>query len=262
MSQKKARLGSIWTQVDDATMHARVSLDEAGHGFPPVVLVHGMVVSSSYMAPLAERLGRFRKVYAPDLPGYGRSDKPGHILDLPGLADALARWMECLELPPAAFIGNSFGCQVLAQFAVRHPQLVERLVLVGPTTDPRARSAPKLLARWSLEAPQESRMAPLLMKDYALAGVRRTLATFRMVLDSKIEEHARQIHQPVLVVRGSRDPVAPRQWVEELTATFPNARFRTVSGAAHAANFTSPTRLTRTVLPFLDEAPASIEVHP
>lgn len=250
----EARLGSIWTPVDGTTMHARVSLGEAGASHPPLVLVHGMVISSSYMVPLAKRLGRFRKVYAPDLPGYGRSDRPGHALGLDQLADALAAWVERLELPPAAFIANSFGCQVVARFAVRHPHLVDCLVLVGPTTDPRARSTPRLLARWILEAPQESRMAPLMVKDYAFAGLRRALATFRMVVAGEIERDAREIHVPVLVVRGSRDPIAPRPWVDELTATFPNARCSTIPGAAHAANFTSPGRLTRAVLPFLEES--------
>jgi 2-hydroxy-6-oxonona-2,4-dienedioate hydrolase len=54
-------------------MHARIS--ERGVG-PPVVLVHGLVVSSRYMVPLAEVLARWFDVYAPDLAGFGRSEKP------------------------------------------------------------------------------------------------------------------------------------------------------------------------------------------
>ena len=76
----------------------------------------------------ARRLAPSCPVYAIDLPGYGWSDKPAATLPLPQLADALAEWMQALSLRQAHLTANSFGCQVSAHFAVRHPQRVDRLV--------------------------------------------------------------------------------------------------------------------------------------
>src|SRR5581483_8179570 len=96
-----------------------------GNGGPPldavpIVLVHGLS-SSRTLKPLIRALGTRRPVFAPDLPGFGMSDPPTHPLDVPGLADALRRWMLDNELSPAIVIGVSFGCQVAVDLAARYP---------------------------------------------------------------------------------------------------------------------------------------------
>ena len=92
-----------------------------------MVLVHGPVVSGRYMVPTLERLSPYHRVYVPDLPGFGKREKPPRALDVVGL-------------DRAALVGNSFGCQIIADLAVRYPEHVERAVLQGPTMDPRART--------------------------------------------------------------------------------------------------------------------------
>lgn len=74
MSLRQGRLQSQYTIVNGLLMHARVSAEPPDA--PVVILVHGVVVSSSYMMPTAELLAPNYRVYAPDLPGYGKSDKP------------------------------------------------------------------------------------------------------------------------------------------------------------------------------------------
>ena len=132
-------LVSTWTDLPDGAMHALAGAVVSAR--PAVVLVHGMVVSSRYMAPLAEHLAPRANVYAPDLPGYGQSYKPWPVLSVPELADALAAWMNRRNIERAHFVANSFGCQVLVELALRHPMRIDRLVLQGPTADPAPRSA-------------------------------------------------------------------------------------------------------------------------
>ncbi len=57
-------------------MHARVSEDRSPEGRPAVILVHGLVVSSRYMVPTLRQLAPHYRVYAPDLPGFGKSTNP------------------------------------------------------------------------------------------------------------------------------------------------------------------------------------------
>jgi pimeloyl-ACP methyl ester carboxylesterase len=71
-------------------MHACVSVDPAPARSLPVVLVHGIGVASRFMVPIAELLAPYHRVYAPDLPGFGKSGKPAHALNLIELTDALA----------------------------------------------------------------------------------------------------------------------------------------------------------------------------
>jgi pimeloyl-ACP methyl ester carboxylesterase len=69
-------------------MHFRASPEELPERRPAVVLARGLGGSSRYMLPIAEHLALDLQVYAPDLPGFGLSDKPGHALTIRELADA------------------------------------------------------------------------------------------------------------------------------------------------------------------------------
>src|SRR5437660_2377130 len=99
---KGITLRRVWTDTLIGRIHARVG-GEALDG-PPVVLVHGMVISSRYMVPTALELAPLCPVYAVDLPGYGDSVKPHAILGLPELADALAAWMDAMRFRAAHLV--------------------------------------------------------------------------------------------------------------------------------------------------------------
>ena len=73
---------------------------------------------------------------------------------VPELADSLADYIQANRLGRVAVLANSFGCQIAADCAARYPELVERLVLVGPTTDPRQRSLVQI-ATWLAIVPLE-----------------------------------------------------------------------------------------------------------
>src|SRR5215207_5694144 len=235
-------------------MHARVSKGAASEGHLVVVLVHGLVVSGRYMVPTAERLAPHRPVYVPDLPGFGKSDSPPHSLDIAGLSDSLAAWMRVVGLERAVLVGNSFGCQIVADFAVRYPDLVERVVLQGPTVDPRGRTAFRLTARWLLDSIREApSMGPIMVRDYLDAGLRRAVQTFRYMLADRIEEKLPHVRVPALVVRGSRDPIVPQRWAEEAARLLPEGWLVVMPGVAHTANYDAPSEFSRVVLAFLDE---------
>ena len=67
----------------------------------PVVLVHGLGMSSRYMVRAGQRLRAHAQVWAPDLPGFGRSERPRSVLSVSQLASALANWCEAVGLGPA-----------------------------------------------------------------------------------------------------------------------------------------------------------------
>ena len=102
-----------------------------GHG-TPVVFIHGLG-SSGYMEwrrnlePAAER----HRVYAPDLPGYGRTDKPRVRYTIPYFARFVRRYMDFLGLRRAAVIGASLGGRIALEMALEQPRLVRKLVLVN-----------------------------------------------------------------------------------------------------------------------------------
>ena len=244
-------LVSVNAEVDGLTMHARVGVADAPPGRMPVVLVHGLSISSAYMVPVAELLAADFPVYAPDLPGFGRSGKPDDTLDVPGLADALARWMEEAGLSRAALLGNSLGCQVIVELAVRHPEKVARAILVAPTCDPCLRKPRVVLDLLKDAAMEKPSLLPLHVADDVRAGPRRILRTFRFALKHPMRQRLRQVRAPTLVVRGASDPLVSRRWVREVTRRLPRGRLLEIPEAPHAVNYTTPGPLADAVRAFL-----------
>lgn len=250
-----------WTRTDAGELFYAYAPRRTATPSIPVVLVHGLVVSSRYMRPLAARLSAHHDVYAPDLPAYGRTAREGAARgrratpDVVELADALADWMAGVRLERAAFVGNSYGCQVLSEFAARHPGRADRMVLVGPTMDPAARTAWKQMVR-TLRANGREPLSymPIMARDYFDAGSGTALRSFRYALAHAIEERLPEIRVPVLVVRGSRDPIVPQRWAEEVARLLPRGSLKVIPGGAHALNYGWALELARVVRPFLRDA--------
>src|SRR5436305_3531434 len=126
MSEQPMR--STWTPIDGARIHAFSD----GEG-PPVVLVHGYGLSGAYMLPLARALSGACTTYAPDLSGQGNSDATRDGVGVSALADVLGDWIGAVGLTRPLVVSNSFGCQIVTDLAVRRPECVGPLVLIGPT---------------------------------------------------------------------------------------------------------------------------------
>jgi 2-hydroxy-6-oxonona-2,4-dienedioate hydrolase len=246
------QLESDWVQTGPHRLHAQRAVSLAPPGRPTLVLVHGVAVSSRNMAPSAEAFAPHVPVWAPDLPGHGRSDDADHVLSAGELADALVAWMDAVGLDRPCLLGNSFGCQIAAEVAARHPDRVERLVLQGPTTDPQARSYPRQIVRWVRNGRLEgSTQSEVTMKDWRDAGLKVLLGTLRHCVRHRIEDVLPRIQAPTLVVRGERDPIVPQRWAEEATALLPDGRLVVLPDASHTITNIHPEAMVDIALPFL-----------
>src|SRR5207237_1131581 len=139
---------------------------------------------------------------------------------------------------------------------VRHPAVVDRVVLQGPTMDPRARTIRHQIWRWAANTPFEPAAAwtslrAVVAQDYRDAGVRRVIATFRHAVRDRIEDKLPRLDVPALVVRGTRDPIVPQRWAEEAARLLPQGRLVVVPGGAHTMNFTSPDALAAVMQTFI-----------
>jgi pimeloyl-ACP methyl ester carboxylesterase/predicted RNA-binding protein with PIN domain len=220
----------------------------------PVVLVHGIGVSSRSVEPLLLAVGESRPVYAPDLPGFGLSDAPLEVLDVPKLADALRRWMIDSGINPAAIVASASGCQVAIDLAGRYPGVVKRLVLVGPTMDPESRSAGALARRWAKGITRDSvRRAPGAIHDVIDAGPWRTARTLGRAFDDPTEQKLPRVEAPTLVLRAERDRLTPEGWAKRIADGIPGAGLRTIPAGPRASAASAAPALAAMVEEFLAE---------
>jgi pimeloyl-ACP methyl ester carboxylesterase len=216
-----------------------------------MLMLHGAVVSSDYMVPLARRLAPALTCHAVDLPGYGRSEALDHVLHVEEAAAWVTEWMDAVGLARVHLFGNSLGAQVAAALAQRFPVRVERVVLLGPTVDPAHRTRVGQLSRLFADALLEHPGLHLTwVRDLLRAGPRRAWATLGVALDDAIEARLPEITAPVLVMRGRRDPLASHAWASE-AARLAGAPLVEVAHAAHGAHYDDPDAVARAILEWL-----------
>ena len=226
----------------------------------PVILLHGLGCSADAWRPtvhvLASRQVDF-PVYVPDMPGFGCSPGPKKALNIPELADWLARVMDTLGISQANFGGNSLGGQVLLALARRHPARVGRMVLVGSTIGGQYISLARYAAGLVLDGVQEPLgYTVLLTRMYAQMGFVRYVGTTLAMLDDEPLEYRNEIQAPCLVLRGEGDGIIPDPIARRLAAALPNGQFRRLSGSAHAMQFTRPREFVEVALSFWGGAAA------
>src|SRR5829696_4220213 len=104
----------------------------AGQAGSPVLLLHGGGYDSASLSygPSIEPISQFHRVFAPDWPGYGQSDKPDLDYTTEYYEIFLGHLMDALALEKASLVGISMGGAISLGFSLRSPQRVEKLVLV------------------------------------------------------------------------------------------------------------------------------------
>lgn len=99
---------------------------------PPLVFVHGWAATWKFWRRTFPAFSPRWRCVAPDLVGFGLSDKPRRDYSMEGLAGWLAGFFDALEIDRAPLVGHSMGATISLLFALAHPDRVERLVLVNP----------------------------------------------------------------------------------------------------------------------------------
>jgi pimeloyl-ACP methyl ester carboxylesterase len=120
---------------DVAARGARIRFVEAGDGNAgvPVVLLHDCAATHATFAKVIERLAADFRVIAPDLPGFGGSEKPDpqkYAYGFDAFSESVFDLVAALGLGRVHVCGHGLGGAVALTLAARHPSLVHRLVLV------------------------------------------------------------------------------------------------------------------------------------
>ncbi|MCS4484642.1 alpha/beta hydrolase [Gleimia sp. 6138-11-ORH1] len=188
-------------------------------GDPAFVLVHGIGVDSRYFYQVAEKLLPYGEVLLVDLPGFGASPRPHTPLSIAGFAAVLHAVIKAAELHNPVILGHSMGAQVVAELAVRDPEMAQRILLVGPPVDLRRHSFPLLLWRFLRSSIHESpKVAAFALNAYARSGIYWFSVTLPAVIGFSLQERLKLTEAKISLIRGQYDYLAARKWVHRLQA--------------------------------------------
>jgi pimeloyl-ACP methyl ester carboxylesterase len=249
---------ATWTEasmtLDGRQVFYRRSPDVEG-GIP-IVHVHGFGISGSYLMPTARLLADRGANFVPDMPGYGRSERPPHTLGIPALGHALLEMLDTLGFEKSILIGNSMGAVVSLEVAHAAPERVHRLVLVSPAggvhNQPLSRALKQLATDGVRESPKMARVA---VPDYLKFGPINTLNLLGELTRFPSLERLVRVPVPSLAVIGSKDPLMPEpRRVREVSSISPDhVTVVLIEGAAHAINFSHPGELAHVITSWLDD---------
>jgi pimeloyl-ACP methyl ester carboxylesterase len=261
----------------------QVALLEAGRGAPLLYLhgfadVHGV---AAQFQPFHERLSQSARVIAPAHPGCAGSDE---LADSSAIDDVLFHYLEVLDalrLERFDLVGHCVGGWIAAELAVRHPERVARLVLIGacglfmpraPIGDVFMHAQPQRgvdyrtlreLLFASANAPAAMQYFPDGRGDVEDEVRRYQMLRFGAFLGFKPpyfyhRELRNRLHRaaiPSLVIWGEHDRMVPRAHGEAYAAGLPNARgLAVVAGAGHAVPIERPETAADLVAPFLQSS--------
>ena len=243
----------------------------------PLILLHGGVGAIEMFGEVLPLLAQGRQVIAADLQAHGRTADIDRPLRLESMADDIRALIEDLGLEEADVMGYSLGGGVALQTAIRHPQVVRKLVLVS-TPFSRDGWYPEVRAgmeQMGPEAAEPMKQTPMYQVYSSVAPrpedwpVLITKLGQLLGQDYDLSEGVAAIEAPTMIVVGDADSVRTAHAVEffELLgggkaaagwdgSRMPNARLAILPGTTHYDIFSSPT-LAAAVTPFLD-APMAV----
>ena len=239
----------------------------------PTVLLHGGLGAIDMFGANLPALAKGRQVIAVDLQGHGRTADIDRPLDVRFMADDIAALIQHLGVTRADIVGYSLGGGVALQMAIRHPEMVGKLVIISA---PFRRNAfyPEILAQQAFvtgDMAEAMKPTPMYQLYNAIAprpeDFPRLLTKIgeAMKVDFDFSKDIAAIKAPTMVVAGDADIFPPAHAVEmfELLggglrdggwdgSGRPKSRLAIVPGRTHCVLFSDPA-LAATVIPFLDE---------
>ena len=220
----------------------------------PLVILHGAFGWATVFPALAKD----RQVIAVELQGHGHTADVDRPLSFEQMADDTAALLEQLKIPQADFFGYSMGGNVALAVAIRHPQLVRKLVVNGsnsgrideayePETFKQFQSLPSNFAPPMLKSAYD-KVAPDPSQWPALVAKIKKMG---LEFQGFSREDMQSIQGHVLIALGDRDGVRPEHAVE-MFRLIPNSQLAMFPGADHFLIFQNPDKLLPVVVAFLD----------
>lgn len=268
----RAGVKSEYVQAGGYRLHYLEAVPPAGGPDRPLVLIHGLGSRGEDWSSLILGLGAAGfHVYAPDLLGYGRSERPDVDYSIGLEEKTVVGFMDAVHIPKADVGGWSMGGWVAMKMALEHPERVNRLMLYDsagvyfPPTFDDALFVPTdvagLARLMSAISPK-----PRGMPDFVKRDALRKLANNSWVVNRSMVAMLRGrdlmdfrlhlIRQPTLVVWGSHDDLIPLEAGERIHRGISGSVLDVMEGCGHLAPAECWRPVEKATLDFLQAEPA------
>ena len=248
----------VVTHQTFSTPQLKVALQGAG---APVVLSHALGLDLGMWDDLAANLAADHEVLRYDHRGHGGSAKPAGPYSMDELVDDAARLIREWSRGPVTWIGLSMGAMVGQGLAIRHPELVSKLVLANTTAIyPEAAQAGWAQRIATVQSQGMAAVAEMVVERYLHADFRAADPVATQAIRAAIlrndpvgyaascaavagvawQDRLSKIQCPTLVISGARDAGAPPAMGQAIAERVPGARMEVIADASHLSVLETP----------------------
>jgi pimeloyl-ACP methyl ester carboxylesterase len=243
-------------------------------GKTPLVVLHGSLMSGEAMAPIVDQFTATRPVITIDARGHGRTGVVPGTLTYPQLADDTAAVLKALKVTKADVLGYSMGGTTAIQLGARHPELIDKLVILSGAFD-RSGYPPEVLkgfAQWKPDmfkgTPIERSYRQQSATPYALPALVDQLRGLESSTYDVPPAALRAIPGKTMIVIGDADGITLAHALKlfaarggdnleaaktGMMAAAPRARLAVLPATTHVAILTEAPLIGELVRPFLED---------
>ncbi len=263
---------SGYVQVDNGKLFYEVT----GEG-PPLVLIHAGFLDSRMWEEQFKLFSENFKVIRYDVRGFGKSDRPRSKFTN---SNDLHSLLKHLNIPKATLIGVSNGGAIALDFAVEHPEALEKLILVGTgvrgyentPVEEKIWNKFDVMMKPQALAVKENRLADAVEMDVNVWAPTQNPTNRKRILEIAMDnthtqadlpgkwhekqatptfKKLREINAGTLLIVGDRDVEGMVLLSKRLHRLIPNSKLVMVEGADHLVNLSQPEQFNRLVFEFL-----------
>ena len=244
----------------------RMYYEASGTGAPLIVL-HGAYMSIPAMGAIIPRLAATHRVYALELQGHGRTTDIDRPITYPNLADDVAAFMDSAGLQKADVFGYSMGAATGLQLAIRHPEKVNKLIVVSAGYDASGMQpafsafVPKMTVEMFVNMPMAAEYKKLAANPDGFPALVAKLIQLEKE-PMAWEAGVKALHAPVLIITGDADVATLEHSVAmfrllgggimgDMGQPLPASRLAVLPATSHTAVITQVDLLLGFIEPFL-----------
>ena len=235
-----------------------------GNGKTAIVLLHGAGGNHLHWPYNLRRLADY-KVYAPDLPGHGKSSGLG-MQSIQKYAEAIAGWMEAIGIKKAVIGGHSMGGAIAQTIALEYPKVVKGLILVAtgaklsvnqdllyklstPTSTP---AAIENIIKWSWMPGTDVKLLERVHEQMLEVRSSVIYGDYLACNNFDLTDSLKKIKAPTLLIAGEQDKMTPLDLQQQLESGIKHAKLAVIPEAGHMVMLEKPDEVAKEAASFLE----------
>lgn len=233
----------------------------------PLLYLHGMMLGNLWL-DYHRTLAQHFHVFAPDIPGFGLTERPNWLRDMDDYVLYLRDLLDALGLEKPLVAGHSLGGWMAAEIAVWYPERVSKLVLSNSAGirvkgsligDVFAMKPEELLFSCFDDLSAAAPLIPLEISTDYLLGQFRQLTTVASLawnphFDPKLERRLAHVHIPTLIIWGEHDRLIPPVYADAFYRAIAGSQLVKLAGTGHMPMFEKAQEWSNALIEFLTEA--------